>query len=84
MGNGDIVVGSIPQVRTRKVAKSKTAISQDLAERLDVEGPAPGPAERRCGAMSQQRSDDGAASTPQKFVHLVGCREPKVVRDAKR
>ena len=31
-----------------------------------------------CGAMSQQRGDSGHESAPQKFVQLVGCREPKV------
>jgi hypothetical protein len=31
-----------------------------------------------CGAMSQQGSEfRGNVSAPQKFVHLVGCREPK-------
>jgi hypothetical protein len=32
------------------------------------------------GAMSQQRCDSGGASTPQQFVHLVGCRERKATR----
>jgi hypothetical protein len=33
--------------------------------------------------MSQQGGEfRGNLSAPQKFVHLVGCREPKVVRDA--
>jgi hypothetical protein len=27
--------------------------------------------------MSQQRCDSGNYSAPQKFVHLVGCRDPK-------
>jgi hypothetical protein len=32
-----------------------------------------------CGAMSQQGSEfRGNVSAPQKFVRLVGCREPKV------
>ena len=32
-----------------------------------------------CGAMSQQGSEfRGNLSAPQKFVHLVGCRERKV------
>ena len=30
------------------------------------------------GAMSQQRGDSGNESAPQKFVQLVGCRDPKV------
>jgi hypothetical protein len=29
------------------------------------------------GAMSQQCGDSGNFSTPQKFVQLVGCRDPK-------
>jgi hypothetical protein len=29
------------------------------------------------GAMSQQCADSGNASSPQKLVHLVGCRDPK-------
>jgi hypothetical protein len=32
---------------------------------------------RICGAMSQQCGDNGNVSAPQKFVHLVGCRDPK-------
>ena len=33
---------------------------------------------RVCGAMSQQGSEfRGNVSAPQKFVHLVGCRERK-------
>ena len=34
---------------------------------------------RCCGAMAQQRRASGGdekESTPQKFVHLVGCRDP--------
>jgi len=32
-----------------------------------------------CGAMSQQGNEfSGNVSAPQKFVHLVGCRERKV------
>ncbi len=33
-----------------------------------------------CGAMSLQRGDSGRGneSVPQKLVHLVGCRDPKV------
>lgn len=36
-----------------------------------------------CGAMAQQRRADGTddnESTPQKFVHLVGCRDPNAGR----
>jgi hypothetical protein len=35
-----------------------------------------------CGAMSQQGSEfRGNVSAPQKFVHLVGCRERKIEPD---
>jgi hypothetical protein len=30
------------------------------------------------GAMSQQRCDSGNSSTPQKFVRLVGCHDPRI------
>jgi hypothetical protein len=30
-----------------------------------------------CGAMAQQRCDSGRESAPQKFVQLVGYRDPK-------
>jgi hypothetical protein len=34
---------------------------------------------QRCGAMSEQRSDSGhVCASPQKLLHLVGCREPKM------
>jgi len=29
-----------------------------------------------CAAMSEQHGDGGNLSAPQKFVHLVGCRDP--------
>jgi len=32
---------------------------------------------RICVAMSQQCGDSGNVSAPQKFVQLVGCRDPK-------
>jgi hypothetical protein len=38
---------------------------------------------RICGAMAQQRCPDGRSeneSAPQKFVHLVGCRDPNARR----
>ena len=36
-----------------------------------------------CGAMSQQGGDfRGNVSAPQKFLHLVGCRDRKVARGA--
>jgi hypothetical protein len=37
--------------------------------------------DRFCGAMSQQRGDSGHESAPQKFVQLVGYRDPKARPD---
>ena len=75
MGNGDIVVGSNPSSRKPATIIGDTAGTASAAPRTNSD---PVKAERGCGAMSQQRGDSGAASTPQKFVRLVGCREPKV------
>lgn len=73
MGNGDIVVGSRPSTR-----KSKTVISENPKRAAIPPGDQPpAQAAHHCGAMSQQRADGGAMSTPQKFVHLVGCRDSK-------
>jgi hypothetical protein len=44
-----------------------------------AEKPSHGPAV--CGAMSQQHGDSSNVSSPQKFVHLVGCAK---ARPAKR
>jgi hypothetical protein len=37
---------------------------------------------RICVQMSQQCSDSGHQSAPQKFVQLVGCRDPKARAEA--
>jgi hypothetical protein len=82
MGSGDIIAGSNPSTR-KPNAKPKVRPETVIAKSLDkganpstrrVETAA---GERHCGAMSQQRTDSGATSTPQKFLHLVGCRDPK-------
>ena len=77
MGNGDIVVGGKPPPR-----KPSNVSVKDLTDRVvaaEASGaPDLGETERHCGAMSQQRGNSGMLSTPQKFVRLVGCRDPKV------
>jgi len=70
MGSGDIVVGKNPSI-----SESRTASPENLAKR--VKASTATKAGRHCGAMSQQRGDSGATSTPQKFVQLVGCRDAK-------
>lgn len=80
MGNGDIVVGSKSPPR-----KPANVTVKDIADRAAAARSTAAPdfaeAERHCGAMSQQRGNSGMLSTPQKFVRLVGCRDPK--RDSK-
>jgi hypothetical protein len=45
---------------------------------IDI-GNKPRKAGQRCGAMSEQRSDSGyVGASPQKLLHLVGCRDPKM------
>jgi hypothetical protein len=74
MGRGDIVVGKKPSTR-----KPNPVIVENPAKRAGTQRKqaTPGNAEGHCGAMSQQRSDSGAVSTPQKFLRLVGCHETK-------
>ena len=76
MGSGDIVAGRNPSTRKPKV-RSSTVIVKSLANgpKAPTQLAETTSAERHCGAMSQQRSDSGAMSTPQKFLHLVGCRD---------
>ena len=81
MGNGNINVGN--RTSTRKPG-------QPLVERLsgsngfsELRIDSSPKTERSCGAMSQQGGEFlGNVSAPQKFVRLVGCREPKAVRDS--
>lgn len=75
MGSDDIVVGKSPSKRT-----PKTVIVDHLAKQAGASAPdetSPAAQERHCGAMSQQPFYGGATSTPQKFLHLVGCHEPR-------
>jgi hypothetical protein len=72
-----VIVGS-------KAAKSASIIVEDPPDEKLV------PAERHpaikdvCGAMSLQRCDSASQSTPQKFVRLVGCRNPRIKPPTKR
>jgi hypothetical protein len=79
VGNGNIEVGN--RTPTRKPGQPAVELTsgrngspeQRIDSSLKTEPP--------CGAMSQQGGEfRGNLSAPQKFVHLVGCREPKVVR----
>ncbi|SDP41731.1 hypothetical protein [Afipia sp. GAS231] len=78
MGNGNIEVGK--QSPTRKPGQPAVELSGrngSSEQRIDSSLKT----EPLCGAMSQQGGEfRGNLSAPQKFVHLVGCREPKAVR----
>jgi hypothetical protein len=82
MRGDNITVGS-----KSKTSKSTSTIAENPAERTDLSDRRP-PAKKQpvesSGAMSQQRCDSGAQSTPQKFVRLVGCRDPKIKPELKR
>jgi hypothetical protein len=53
--------------------------NSDVGNKTATRKPGPPKPERLgiCGAMTQQRGDGGNHSAPQKFVQLVGYRDPK-------
>ena len=76
MGSGNIDVDSAtptrkpgqPVERQGKTSEGKTSEAKTSEHPVGL-----------CGAMSQQGSEFcGNVSAPQKFVHLVGCRDRKV------
>ena len=90
MAHDNLRVGSVTPTRKAGqpiVEQLKGSGSSDagIAKQMQAEQP------RNCGAMSQQGSFSyhGNVSSPQKLVHLVGCRDPKAriepwTRPAKR
>jgi hypothetical protein len=83
VGNGNIDVGNEspnrkpgqPRVENLSGSIGSSVLRIDSSPKTEREAKSPG----RCGAMSQQSGEfRGNVSAPQKFVHLVGCREPKV------
>jgi len=86
VGNGNIDVGT--KTATRKLGQP---IGEPLAKRdglskrqIDKSIASKSERPRNCGAMSQQCGDNsrGNQSAPQKFVQLVGFRDPKAQPDA--
>jgi hypothetical protein len=79
LGNGNISFGNKSAIRksARPVVERVAGIDGAAEPRIDQSIPLNLEPRRICGAMSQQCGDNGNASAPQKFVHLVGCRDPK-------
>jgi hypothetical protein len=78
VGNGNIDVGN--KTATRKPGQPIERLAAgSVASEPGIDKVAPPKRERVriCGAMSQQRGDSGHDSAPQKFVQLVGYRDPK-------
>jgi len=79
VGNGNIDVGN--KTPTRKPGRPITErlAGTNGSSELRIGQPNPLKTARPgiCGAMSQQCGDSGNVSAPQKFVQLVGCRDPK-------
>jgi hypothetical protein len=81
VGNGNIEVGN--RTPTRKPGQPAVELTSERNGSSEQRIDSSTKTEPPCGAMSQQGGEfRGNLSAPQKFVHLVGCREPKVVRDA--
>lgn len=93
MGSDDIVVGNKSAVRKSQPTmigpqnvpagafgppSNQAALKIDPKIDQRVEQPA------ICGEMSQQRGHSGAQSTPQKFLRLVGYRDPNAGVPVKR
>jgi hypothetical protein len=79
VGNGNIEVGNKSATRKSRqpIVEGLAAIDGPSQLKIDQSVPLKSERPRICRAMSQQCGDNGNASAPQKFVHLVGCRDPK-------
>jgi hypothetical protein len=64
-----------------KPGKGQASVTEDPAARS---GASRKDRPKTCRAMTQQRIDSGQPSTPQKFVRLVGCRNPNAGRTGGR
>jgi hypothetical protein len=78
VGSGTIDVGDKTPARTpgqpivERLAGSDGSSEPGIDKQTSLKTARPG----ICVAMSQQRGDSGNVSAPQKFVQLVGCRDP--------
>ena len=80
VGSSSIDAGSKGPARKPGRPTVETLARTDGFPELQIDGAAPLKPDGVgiCGAMSQQHGDGGRGnvSAPQKFVHLVGCRDP--------
>jgi hypothetical protein len=80
VGNGNIDVGNKSPTRKPGQPSVERLARTDGSSELRIDKQDPLKPERPgiCGAMSLQRGDSGRGneSAPQKFVQLVGCRDP--------
>jgi hypothetical protein len=78
VGNGNNDVGNKTPIRKpgQPSTKRLAGASGLAARRVDKDNREKTERPKICGAMSQQRGDSGNQSAPQKFVQLVGCRDP--------
>ncbi len=80
VGNGIIDVGNQTPSRNPNQSVAEHLAQGDGSSEPRIDKPLQTETIRICGAMSLQGGDSGRGneSVPQKFVHLVGCRDPKV------
>jgi hypothetical protein len=79
VGNGNIDVGNQSAIRKsgQPIVQPPAGIDGASESRIDQANSLKSERPRISGAMSQQCGDNGNVSAPQKFVHLIGCRDPK-------
>jgi hypothetical protein len=86
VGNGNIDVGNHTPTRKPGQPIVERVVKSNGSSELRIDPSTPLKASRPAasGAMSQQSGDSGRGteSAPQKFVRLVGCRDPKVGHEA--
>jgi hypothetical protein len=80
VGNGIVDVGNQTPSRNPSQPIAEPLAPSDGSCELQIDKPLQTATMSVCGAMSLQGGDNGRGneSVPQKFVHLVGCRDPKV------
>ena len=78
MGNGNVDVGDKTATKPgRPIIERLAATAAASVPRIEAPQTIKEKRPGNCAAMSQQGGDNVNLSAPQKFVQLVGCREPK-------